>query len=1282
MGAVKVSKLEGEACSAIAGLSLSNENYRVAVNILKERFGDTQEVIDLHYNKLINIRPAGDYVESLRKFLDTMDKHLRSLEQHVHHRSLCPKKFKSKSVNENVAVSEEVSETYENNTLPKENALLSTGEIVLMQTARTNVENPDSQFERKARVLLDSGSQRTYITESLASALNLKKAETQEIRLVTFGSNKNKVIKTESTNLKLKLTDGSDMMITANVVPNITGNIERKPANIYKRDDFKNLTRNLRLADTVPCETESGLIDILIGNDFYLDIIQPDRIEVQPGLYLLSSKLGWLLSGRTNAVDDSVEDISMLILTHGKMVTESNLFTDVDKSLPTKPDLEDFWNVETIGITNPIDQSDDQTAMKNFKNTFKRSDGRYQVTWPWRDEYQELPENRGLALGRLKSLVNKIQRNPELMERYNATINNQLNNGIIEKVDRENCDGRKHYIPHHVVITPQKTSTKLRIVYDASAKTSKEYKSLNDCLCRGPVLLNDLCGIMLRFRLYKIGIVADIEKAFHQVRLQPSDRDVTRFLWFKDLSAPMMDQNNIQEYRFCRVPFGVVSSPFLLSATIEHHLDMYETEVAEKLKSDIYMDNLVTGTDSVGVAKDLYRDSKVMFNEAKMNLREWNTNSVELKSVIESKDLADEQVTTVLGHTWDIQNDTIALNQVKNLNENDKAITKRNVLKQIASVFDPMGLLSPVTLKGKCLLQSLWKKNIEWDDRLGSQDENEWLEIKEDLQDIANCRVKRCVAFSEQSEVVTYTLVCFCDASNLAYASSIYLLQESKCSKKCDLIFAKSRLAPIKEMTIPKLELMAVLIGVRSTHFVEKQLKIKLKAKIVMSDSQCVLHWIHSQKKLPVFIENRIKEIRTHSDISFQYVNTKDNPADILSRGCTIGEIQRSNLWWNGPKWLLEPKEQWPINRSTDPNNENSCVTSEVKPNRGQIQKEENILVEKESSRDIKPPFEIDIEKYSSLTKVFRITAWCNRFVNRLKDNVPSCVNLKSEEIENAEKMWILHTQKIHFSDMFTSLGAKKPNNLTKQLGLYIEDSGILRCHGRLDQAELSEAERHPILLPSKSRFTDLVIEKRFIAIRGTPSEIISDNAKQFKLSSDTIKLVWSNVIKSKDVQNFSSNEGIKWNFIVERAPWMGGFYERLVGLVKRALRKSVGRKILTEDQLQTMLKETEAIVNSRPLTYIGDDLNSSVTITPRHFLCLNPKTGIPESDILSDDPDYKVHYTNKDKLLELWKKGEKLLNAFWNIWRNEYLLSLRERTQNKLKCQECNPISLQMLET
>ncbi|XP_052762173.1 uncharacterized protein LOC128204805 [Mya arenaria] len=445
-------------------------------------------------------------------------------------------------------------------------------------------ENPDSQFERKARVLLDSGSQRTYITESLASALNLKKAETQEIRLVTFGSNKNKVIKTESSNLKLKLTDGSDMMITANVVSNITGNIERKPANIYERDDFKNLTRNLRLADTVPCETKSGPIDILIGNDFYLDIIQTDRVEVQPGLYLLSSKLGWLLSGRTNEVDDSVEDISMLILTHGKMVTESNLFTDVDMSLPTEPDFEDFWNVETIGLTNPIDQSDDQTAMKNFKNTFKRSDGRYQVTWPWRDEYQELPEYRDLALGRLKSLANKIQRNPELMK-------------------------------------------------------------------RGPVLLNDLCGIMLRFRLYKIGIVADIEKAFHQVGLQPSDRDVTRFLWFKDLSEPMMDQNNIQEYRICRVPFGVVSSPFLLSATIEHHLDTYETEVAEKLKSDIYMDNLVTGTDSVGDAKDLYRDSKDMFNEAQMNLQEWNTNSVELKSVIESKDLADEQVTKVLGHT-------------------------------------------------------------------------------------------------------------------------------------------------------------------------------------------------------------------------------------------------------------------------------------------------------------------------------------------------------------------------------------------------------------------------------------------------------------------------------------------------------------------------------------------------------------------------------------------------------------------------------------------------------
>lgn len=193
-----------------------------------------------------------------------------------------------------------------------------------------------------------------------------------------------------------------------------------------------------------------------------------------------------------------------------------------------------------------------------------------------------------------------------------------------------------------------------------------------------------------------------------------------------------------------------------------------------------------------------------------------------------------------------------------------------------------------------------------------------------------------------------------------------------------------------------------------------------------------------------------------------------------------------------------------------------------------------------------------------------------------------------------------------------------------------------------------------------------LLCFRRFIAQRGLPNVVISDNARQFKAANQLIDSVWKNVTHCEDVQNYASDAGTKWIFIVEFAPWMGGFYERLVGLVKRALRKSLGRKLLTLVQMQTLLKEVEAVLNSRPLVYVGDDINSRLTLTHGHLLSLNPRIGIPETDVTVCE--YSPCETTGTKLLETWKKGQKLLDTFLSTWREDYLISLRERTQSHLK--------------
>ena len=195
-----------------------------------------------------------------------------------------------------------------------------------------------------------------------------------------------------------------------------------------------------------------------------------------------------------------------------------------------------------------------------------------------------------------------------------------------------------------------------------------------------------------------------------------------------------------------------------------------------------------------------------------------------------------------------------------------------------------------------------------------------------------------------------------------------------------------------------------------------------------------------------------------------------------------------------------------------------------------------------------------------------------------------------------------------------------------------------------------------------------LLALRRFIARRGKPTQIILDNAPQFKLAKTAIDKAWKETISHHEVQSYTANQGIEWNFIVELAPWMGGFYERLVGTVKGALKKSIGKICLTEKKLETFLAEAEAVINSRPLVYVGEDFGSGFSLTPADFLGLNPKSGIPVIEIHGPhDPEYGKN-SSTDKLVEIWGKGQQHLNSLWKVWKDDYLLNLRERRQTHVK--------------
>ena len=210
------------------------------------------------------------------------------------------------------------------------------------------------------------------------------------------------------------------------------------------------------------------------------------------------------------------------------------------------------------------------------------------------------------------------------------------------KKEKKNC------IPHHALLTPAKDTIKVHIVYDASAKTKKTNLSLNECLYRGPVILEDLCGLLLRFQIKRIEIIADIEKTFLQIALQPKERDVTRFFWLKDIKQPVWPKNLVT-YRFTRIPFGIISSPFLLGATIKHRLTPKNNQADHHLSEDFYVDNLITGADNMEEAGQLYSKAKMLFWDILINLRDWSSNSHELNRKIAAQDRMKETITKVLG---------------------------------------------------------------------------------------------------------------------------------------------------------------------------------------------------------------------------------------------------------------------------------------------------------------------------------------------------------------------------------------------------------------------------------------------------------------------------------------------------------------------------------------------------------------------------------------------------------------------------------------------------------
>ena len=363
-----------------------------------------------------------------------------------------------------------------------------------------------------------------------------------------------------------------------------------------------------------------------------------------------------------------------------------------------------------------------------------------------------------------------------------------------------------------------------------------------------------------------------------------------------------------------------------------------------------------------------YQESRTLMKTGGFNLRSWASNCDTLNKLAKSQNVHDGDTSIrVLGLRWKIQDDSICFGHKTLPCLTDDTMTKREILRRSSKIYDPLGLLSPITIRSKIFLQDLWSRKLGWDETIPNELKLEWFKLSSDLYNCQNIEFPR--RYFEDDMNTETTLHVFTDSSKVAYGACVYLVKGDEST----LVMAKTRVAPLKKLTIPQLKLMDALIGARlSSHILNSSHNV---SKCIMwSDSQIVLHWINSKKQLKVFIANRISEIKKLTqEHKWQYCPTECNPADLLSRGLSYESLKSSTLWRNGPEWLKN-QTKWPRNIVSGPA---ILVTSE---NENAIGNSQETTQNPSNVLNI-----VDKNKYSTFRKVVHIVAYMQRFIRNCR---------------------------------------------------------------------------------------------------------------------------------------------------------------------------------------------------------------------------------------------------------------------------------------------------------
>ncbi|XP_054272649.1 uncharacterized protein LOC128992929 [Macrosteles quadrilineatus] len=916
---------------------------------------------------------------------------------------------------------------------------------ILLGTVVAEIKDASGRFQ-PIRLVIDSGSQHSFITHKCLTKLGLSTTpypkKISAIGQTIFDGAKGKAL----CHLKPKNQETPILKTEAVVINNITSYLPNftMPSNLWSE------YTKFELAD--PKFWEPGPIEFLLGSDLFPDVWLGSSItlhENQPKLF--ASVFGYIAIGR---VLDCQSSTSM----------NASFFTLAYDKDDIHNQLQRFWELEEPASIPVKENPEDLACEKHFTEThYRLESGQYVVRLPFKSEPKHLGDSERNSLKRLYSLETKLTKNSLLKSEYCNFMKEYLE---LEHMSPTSSTS-KYVIPHHSVTKEDRSQIKLRVVFDASSLTDSN-TSLNNHLMIGPKLQQDIKGILTRFRMYPVVFVADIIKMYRQILVHPSDRVYQHIFWRFDPSEA------IQKYELNTVTYGTTSAPFLALRVMKQLATDEGTDyphAAKAILQDMYVDDLVTGASTVDEALKLKDEVINLLHKGHFGLSKWASNSQEILNAINpSKHIkqinlssSEDSNVKILGLQWNPSSDTFAYQ----IEQFTPVFTKRAILSAVAKIFDPLGFVSPVIMIAKSIIQSLWKLKLGWDSEIPTNLKTLWNDLTTQLENLQHLSIPRFVTSDKQYKL---QIVGFADASEKGYCAALYLRVISD-KIITNLLTAKTKLAPIKTLSIPRLELCGAYLLATIFHSVMETLSQfasnQFQKPIFFTDSSIVLGWLNTPTyKLKVFVANRVAHISEHTPVSsWRHIKSEENPSDHGSRGLLPDKLTNCDLWWHGPKWMNMPEDKWP----------ESTVQFQQQP-LPEVKAEPQVLV----SNSTEPELIKMMENYSSYYKLLRVISWIRRFIYNCQAKLHSTSRLKGplqpKEIQESLLSCIKKIQSHFFSIDGDRRCATAVLNKFHKLTPFFDKLGILRVGGRLNNAAIPEDQRHPILLP-KCHFTLLLVD-------------------------------------------------------------------------------------------------------------------------------------------------------------------------------------------------------------